>query len=109
MGRIIDTCRGFNGLISKVKLRVKASEILRPIAKLCLITSEEDALGPGFLPGGTCTPWGYEALKQGYEMRRQNNGYLGLFAKNYFSMLFEIRKHFSKSFFTSALLNDFLS
>ena len=26
---------------------------------------------PGFLTGGTCTPWGYE-------MRRQNNGYFKL-------------------------------
>ena len=44
-----------------------------------------------------------------YEMRRQNNGYFKLFAKNLFSMLFEIRKHFSKPFLTSAFLNDFLS
>ena len=40
-------------------------------------------------------------------MRRQNIGYLNLFAKNLFSMLFEIRKHFSKPFLTSAFLNDF--
>ena len=40
-------------------------------------------------------------------MRRQNNGYFKLFAKNLFSMLFEIRKHFLKPFLTSAFLNDF--
>ena len=45
LGRVIDTCRGFKDLISKIKLRAKASEIHRPIAKLCLITSEKDALG----------------------------------------------------------------
>ena len=42
-------------------------------------------------------------------MRRQNNGYFKLFAEDFFSMLFEIRKHFSKPFLTSAFLNDFLS
>ena len=46
---------------------------------------------------------------RGYEMRRQINGYFKLFAKNLFSMLFEIRKHFPKPFLTSAFLNDFLS
>ena len=66
-------------------------------------------LGQTFLTGVTCTPWGYEAPKQGYEMRRQNNGYFKLFAKNLFSVLFEIRKHFPKPFLTSAFLNDFLS
>ena len=45
----------------------------------------------------------------GYEMRRQNNGYFKLLAKNLFSILFEIRKHFPKPFLTSAFLNDFLS
>ena len=40
-------------------------------------------------------------------MRRQNNGYFKLFAKNLFSMLFVIRKHFSKPFSTSAFLNHF--
>ena len=40
-------------------------------------------------------------------MRRQNNGYFKLFAKNLFSILFEIRKHFLKSFLTSAFLNNF--
>ena len=45
LGRIIDTFRGSKGLIRKVKLRTKASEIIWPITKLCLITSEEDALG----------------------------------------------------------------
>ena len=65
------------------------------------------ALDQGFLTGGTCTPWGYEASKQGYEIRRQNNGYFKLFAKNLFSMLFEIRKHFPNPFLTSAFLNDF--
>ena len=45
LGRIIDIFRGSKGLFRKVKLRTKASEIIRPITKLCLITSEEDALG----------------------------------------------------------------
>ena len=40
-------------------------------------------------------------------MRCQNNGYFKLFAKNLFSMLFEIRKHFLRPFLTSAFLNDF--
>ena len=40
-------------------------------------------------------------------MRHQNNGYFKLFAKNLFSMLFEIRKHFPKPFLTFAFLNDF--
>ena len=39
-------------------------------------------------------------------MRRQNNDHFELFAKNLFSMLFEI-KHFPKPFLTSAFLNDF--
>ena len=42
-----------------------------------------------------------------YEMRCQNNGYFKLFAKNLFSILFKIRKHFPKPFLTSAFLNDF--
>ena len=42
-------------------------------------------------------------------MRRQNNGYFKLFAKNVFSMLFEIRKHFSNPFLTFTFLNNFLS
>ena len=40
-------------------------------------------------------------------MRRQNNAYFKLFAKNLLLMLFEIRKHFPKPFLTSAFLNDF--
>ena len=64
-------------------------------------------LKQGSLTGGTSTPWGYEAPKQGYEMRLQNNGYFKLFAKNVFSMLFEVRKHFPKPFIASAFLNDF--
>ena len=42
-------------------------------------------------------------------MRRQNNGYFKLFAKNLFLVLFEIGKRFPKPFLTSAFLNDFLS
>ena len=42
-------------------------------------------------------------------MRCQNNGYFKLLAKNLFSMLYKIRKHFSKPFLTFAFLNDFLS
>ena len=42
-------------------------------------------------------------------MSRHNNGYFKLFAKNLFSMLFEIRKYFPKPFLTSGFLNDFLS
>ena len=45
--------------------------------------------------------------RRGYEMRRQNNDYFKLFAKNLFSLLFEIRNHFPKPFLTSAFLNDF--
>ena len=42
-------------------------------------------------------------------MKRVNNGYFKLFAKNLFSVLFEIRKHFPKKpFLKSAFLNDFL-
>ena len=48
-------------------------------------------------------------LNRGYEMRHQSNGYFKLFAKNLFSMLFEIKKHFPKPFLTSAFLNNFLS
>ena len=66
-------------------------------------------LWQGFLTGGTCTPWGTKHQNRGYEMRRQNNGYFKLFAKNLFSVLFEKRKHFPKSFLTSAFRNDFLS
>ena len=40
-------------------------------------------------------------------MRRQSNGYFKLFAKNLFSVLFEIGKHFPKPFLISAFLNDF--
>ena len=40
-------------------------------------------------------------------MRCQNNDNFKLLAKNLFSMLFEIRKHFLKLFLTSAFLNDF--
>ena len=61
------------------------------------------AIEQGFLTGGT------KHQSKGYEMMRQNNGYFKLFAKNIFSMLFEIRKHFPKPFLTSAFLNDFLS
>ena len=57
----------------------------------------------GFSTGGT------KYQSRGYEMRRQSNSYFKLFAKNLFSMLFEIRKHFPKPFLTSAFLNDFLS
>ena len=39
-------------------------------------------------------------------MRRQNNGYFKLFAKKLFSMLFEIRKHFAKSY--CDVVNSFL-
>ena len=35
---------------------------------------------------------------RGYEIRRQNNAYFNLFAKNLFSMLFDIRKHVPKPF-----------
>ena len=60
-------------------------------------------LEQGFLTGGI------KHQSRGYKMRHQNNGYFKLFAKNLFSMLFEIRKHFPKPFLTSAFLNDFLS
>ena len=40
-------------------------------------------------------------------MRRHNNGCFKLFAKNLFSLLFEIRKHSPKPFLTSAFMNDF--
>ena len=36
-------------------------------------------------------------------MRRQNNGYFKLFAKNLFSMLFEIRKLFPRLLITHSL------
>ena len=41
-------------------------------------------------------------------MRRQNNDYFKLLAKNLFSMLFETRKHFPKPFLPYVFLNDFL-
>ena len=63
-------------------------------------------LGQGF-NRGYLYPLGVQS--RGYELRRQNNGYFKLFAKNLFSMLFEIRKLFSKPFLTSLFLNDFLS
>jgi len=44
LGRIIDTFQGSKGLVRRVKLRTKTSEIIRPITKLCLITSEDIAL-----------------------------------------------------------------
>ena len=50
---------------------------------------------------------GTKHQSRGYEMRRQNNGYFKLFTKNLFSMLFDVGKHFTKSFLTSAFLNDF--
>ena len=56
----------------------------------------------GFLTGGT------KHQGRGYETKRENNGYFKLLAKNLYSMLFEIRKHFLKPFLTSAFLNDFL-
>ena len=45
LSRIIDTFWDFKGLINKVKVRTKASAIIRPFTKLCLITSENDAFG----------------------------------------------------------------
>ena len=45
LSRIIDTFWDFKGLINKVKVRTKASAIIRPFTKLCLITSEKDAFG----------------------------------------------------------------
>ena len=64
----------------------------------------------GVLNWGYLYPFGVRSTKAGgYEMRRQNNGYFKLFAKNLFSMLFEIRKHFPKPFLTTTFLNNFLS
>ena len=68
-----------------------------------VVINQADPLEQGFLTGGT------KHQSRGYEMRRQNNGCFKKFAKNLFSMLFEIRKHFPKPFLTSAFLNDFLS
>ena len=51
---------------------------------------------------------GTKHQSRNYEIRRQNNSYFKLFAKNLFPILFEIRKHFLKPFLTSAVLNDFL-
>lgn len=43
LGRIIDVHPDDKGLVRKVRLRTKSSEMLRPITKLCLLTSEEES------------------------------------------------------------------
>ena len=55
-------------------------------------TDANNVLNHGFLTGGT------KHYSRGYEMRRQNNGSFKIFAKNLFSMLFEIKNIFQSVF-----------
>ena len=43
---------------------------------------------------------GFKAPNQGCKVKRKNNGYFKLFAKNLFSILLEIKKNFPKPFLT---------
>ena len=40
LGSVIETYPDTRGLVRKVKLRIKSSEIIRPITKICLLTPE---------------------------------------------------------------------
>ena len=78
-------------------LEIKFSLDQRSKRKIIIRWSRAEVLNRGYKAGGI------------YEMRRQNNGYFKLFAKNLFLMLLEIKNHFPKPFLTSAFLNNFLS